>query len=476
MSKKSINDTKIKVCFGLNIAIFVFAFLAFAFLIAKLNPTDVFPNFGVSYLRSFAFIVNILEAIFAIIMIVYTNLYRKKKITEIPHWVYLVNMGLTVLLILNCFVSLLYLAPVCAVIGVYSVEWIFTGTNMIFHIIIPCLVLTQFIFALPNTNIKFKEILYPLGFVGIYAIAYLICGLTHLNPNGSVNLEYDWYAFAHTSAYFYFLAVPAILGVTYAISYLVWYGNKTAVVTKNIIDITLNIVILFMSVVAITWLFYIPIVNPDKGLSQAASVAKRFYYFTNWSLFLIFIASIVHLVYLFRLQFNKIKQIPNWVNCFKLSAVGLSSLVLFFELLIIFPINHFSNGIDQAWRICFGHHLKFSHLLIPMFSLMTYIVVENNSLKRKWCLLAASPIGLYCLIYMINLYAHYGQEWSKDVLWDVYSILKYLNYKVVWLAPILLYGFSFFITWLIWLGSHKIYINVNNIQIEKKQNIKQIKK
>ncbi len=180
---------------------------------------------GPKTFRMFTTQSNIVSGIVAAIIVVFDILILLKKYNEIPNWLKIVKMIATTGVTLTFFVVVFYLGFVAVAQG-YSYFILFRSTNICFHLLTPLSAILSFILFEGRSNIKFKYTFLNMIHMICYAIFYTINVFTHLNRDGSVNKDYDWYYFVLGENWTYIFAVFGILIVTYGIGLALWFTNK----------------------------------------------------------------------------------------------------------------------------------------------------------------------------------------------------------------------------------------------------------
>jgi hypothetical protein len=180
---------------------------------------------GPKTFRMFTTQSNIVSGIVAAIIVVFDILILLKKYNEIPNWLKIVKMIATTGVTLTFFVVVFYLGFVAVAEG-YSYFILFRSTNICFCLLTPISAILSFILFEGRSNIKFKYTFFNMVHMICYAIFYTINVFTHLNSDGSVNKDYDWYYFVLGENWTYIFAVLGILIVTYGIGLVLWFTNK----------------------------------------------------------------------------------------------------------------------------------------------------------------------------------------------------------------------------------------------------------
>ena len=180
---------------------------------------------GPKTFRMFTTQSNIIAGIVATIIVVFDILILLKKRNEIPNWLKILKMISTTGVTLTFFVVVFYLGFVAIAEG-HSYFILFRNTNLFFHFLTPVSSILSFILFEGRSNINFKyTFLNMIHMVG-YTIFYSINVFTHLNADGSVNRNYDWYYFVQGENWTFIFVVLGMLIVTYSIGLGLWFINK----------------------------------------------------------------------------------------------------------------------------------------------------------------------------------------------------------------------------------------------------------
>lgn len=188
----------------------------------------------VSAFRYYTVLSNLFLAITSGIMFVYFILLAKKKVSEIPKWVYIVKLcgvtATTITFLIVVFVLTPGLAMGVNVGEKVTVVFLYTGGNLIFHLITPILAIVSFLLFETRKNIKLPQITFSLIFTGLYEIFYTTDVYLKYLPSSWG--AHDWYGFAGTV-----VPVPVLLilylGLTFLVAWLLWLGNRKIHVLEN---------------------------------------------------------------------------------------------------------------------------------------------------------------------------------------------------------------------------------------------------
>lgn len=148
------------------------------------------------------------------------QIFRGRK-KDIPLAYYVLKMVATVSVSLTFFV-------VFAIFGFMTQGGhipLLQNSNLFFHLILPVISILNFIVFEKTDIIKFKHVFYGLLPTILYEIYYVINILITMK-NGRVSLENDWYYFAQNGLLRAILVAPAMLGITFCLSLIIWKLNK----------------------------------------------------------------------------------------------------------------------------------------------------------------------------------------------------------------------------------------------------------
>ena len=144
---------------------------------------------------------NILIGIISLWLIIYECLLLRKKINKIPECVYILKLIGTAGIMLTFLVTLVFLTPRYGFYAMYN------NSNLFFHLIVPLLALTSYVFFEKHNN-KLKNALYA-----------------HLKTEG-LSYKYDFYGFLGGKMSNIIFALPVIYLITYLISLIIVFLNK----------------------------------------------------------------------------------------------------------------------------------------------------------------------------------------------------------------------------------------------------------
>ena len=185
-------------------------------------------------IRMFTVQSNFISGIVALILVIFEILILLKKKSDLPTWLKKIKMVTTTGVTLTFLVVVFYLGFVAIAEG-YSYFIVFRSTNICFHFLTPVSAILSFILFESTDRINFKYTFFNMIHMVSYTIFYSINVFTHLNSDGSVNRNYDWYYFVLGEKYTFIFVVLGMLLITYGIGFLLWLSNRK--IAKNPIGI-----------------------------------------------------------------------------------------------------------------------------------------------------------------------------------------------------------------------------------------------
>ena len=183
-----------------------------------------FDNMGIRTFCMFTVNSNILAAISSFAIIPYAIDGIRKKEYSLPNWVVIFMMMGTTSVALTFLVSLFILSPVKGFV------LIFTGSRFFLHGVCPILNILAFCLFVTSHKIKFKQSLFALIPVALYAIIYFVMVVVITEANGGWD---DFYGFATRVPVW--LSATVILPLTLGITTLVrlWHNHSFVNRRKN---------------------------------------------------------------------------------------------------------------------------------------------------------------------------------------------------------------------------------------------------
>ena len=211
----------------LNTLIFVlvsFATISMIFNFNIMSRSEEVRAFTAANLSAFKYYTvdsNVFGALVALVYICFEIALAKGKINRIPKILHLLRLAAATGLTLTMLVTAFFLIPQ------FGEHWyiLYIDNNFFFHLTVPLLSIITFIFFEADTDISLKESLFGIITMATYAIFYTINVFAH-SGNGHPLKDYDWYGFLNGKITNAFIAIPAMLLITWLISLGLWIGNR----------------------------------------------------------------------------------------------------------------------------------------------------------------------------------------------------------------------------------------------------------
>lgn len=171
---------------------------------------------GYRLLKFFTLQSNILAGVTSLLYIFY--LVREvKKQKAIPKWVNILRYIASIDLIITFLVVALFLGFI-AEDGYFS---LYLNANFLFHFLVPILTVVSFIFFEKKPVFRFRDTFLGLTHLFLYAIFYTVNVFAHMH-DGVVEIEHDWYAFAHYGTGLMFAFAVGVIGIGYLASFALY--------------------------------------------------------------------------------------------------------------------------------------------------------------------------------------------------------------------------------------------------------------
>lgn len=210
-------DRKQKIALVLNITILALVILGSVLCFAEIQffPTKAYDH-GYRLLKFFTLQSNLLAGIVALTFIIY--LFKEIKTQKkIPFFVHILKYISTIDLVITFLVVALFLGFI-AEDGYFS---LYLNANFLFHFAIPVLDFVGFVFFEEKPRFRFRYTFLGLTHLFLYSIFYMINVFVHLH-NGIVEIEHDWYAFAHFGIGLMFAFAVGVIGIGYLTSFALY--------------------------------------------------------------------------------------------------------------------------------------------------------------------------------------------------------------------------------------------------------------
>ena len=158
---------------------------------------------------------------------------------------------------------------------------------------------------------------------------------------------------------------------------------------------------------------------------------KQFLYYTQWSNYLLFLITIVHLICLLRERGKRGKRMPVWVEKCRYYATCLTTVTFLVTVCILIPwYGHPEFFLLQS-------NCLFQHLLCPILAIASLPLLRK--VRKQDCLIAVIPTLLYGIVFYTLNYLRivdgpypfmkvHDQPWYMSVLW--FLVLLVVAYGV----------------------------------------------
>lgn len=207
--------------------------------------------------------------------------------------------------------------------------------------------------------------------------------------------------------------------------------------SKYKISLILNIIIVMMVMIASIMMFTGFRFMPGKIILESNKLGM-FKFFTVDSNLLMGIISLIFATYEIRLLKGSIDEIPRYMYILKLMAT--TSVTLTF--LVVFA--YLGPFVGNIYLMILNSNLFF-HLLVPLFSMITFIFFErNNKMLFKYSFYGLIPIIMYGLYYLINVLVHMDNGIVSPV-YDFYHFVQNGVWAAIVVVPVMFiisYGIS----------------------------------
>ena len=180
------------------------------------------------------------------------------------------------------------------------------------------------------------------------------------------------------------------------------------------ISLILNTIIVVLVTIGTIFMFTGIKFMPDATLLEASKV-EMFKFYTVDSNILIGIISLILVIYEIKLLNKKIDKIPNKIYLFKF--IGTAGITLTFIVTAIFLAPQY--GLYSMYN----NNNLFFHLIVPLLSIISYIVFEKHNNKYKYAYLGILPMFIYSIFYTSNILIHLDND-GLTFKYDFYGFLN----------------------------------------------------
>ncbi len=213
----------LKRAYKMNICIFLLELFSVLWMFSGLRlpgTGDALTAERMAMFKFFTIDSNILMGIISLIVAIQQKRVLSEKVKELHKgYTVLALMG-TVGVTLTMIVTVFYLAPT------FENGWFvcFNNSNFFLHLINPLASILAFTMFEKSTKLKFKDTLWGLLPLCLYAIFYVSNAAVH-SENGIVNPGYDFYGFFIFGLKSGFIVLPLIILITFGLSVCLYRLN-----------------------------------------------------------------------------------------------------------------------------------------------------------------------------------------------------------------------------------------------------------
>lgn len=210
---------------------------------------------------------------------------------------------------------------------------------------------------------------------------------------------------------------------------------------KYKISFILNIIIVIMVIGASIMMFTGFRFMPGKIILESNKLGM-FKFFTVDSNLFMGIISLIFAIFEIRLLKGSINEIPKYMYILKLMATTSVTLTFIVVFAYLGPL------VGNIYLMILNSNLFF-HLLVPVFSMITFIFFErNNKMSFKYSFYGLIPVIMYGLYYLINVLIHMDNGivlpeydfyyfvqngiWTAIVVVPVMFIISYTISLILW--------------------------------------------
>ena len=210
---------------------------------------------------------------------------------------------------------------------------------------------------------------------------------------------------------------------------------------KYKISLILNIIIFMMVICASIMMFTGFRFMPGEIILESNKLGM-FKFFTVDSNLFMGVISLIFAIFEIRLLKGSINEIPKYMYILKLMATTSVTLTFIVVFAYLGPL------VGNIYLMILNSNLFF-HLLVPVFSMITFIFFErNNKMSFKYSFYGLIPVIMYGLYYLINVLIHMDNGivlpeydfyyfvqngiWTAIVVVPVMFIISYIISLILW--------------------------------------------
>ncbi len=174
---------------------------------------------------------------------------------------------------------------------------------------------------------------------------------------------------------------------------------------------------------------------PDETLLELTKM-EMFKFYTVDSNILMGIMALIMIIYERKLIKKEIKEIPGFV--YLLKFIGTSAITLTFVVTLFFL------SPQYGFYAMYNNNNLFFHLIIPLLSIITYVIYEKHDIKYKYAFLGIIPMFIYSIYYASMIFIHLN-DGGLTFKYDFYGFLAG-NINNVYIVLPVIYLFSYLVS------------------------------
>jgi len=211
--------------------------------------------------------------------------------------------------------------------------------------------------------------------------------------------------------------------------------------SKYKISLILNIIIVIIVIGASIMMFTGFRFMPGEIILESNKLGM-FKFFTVDSNLFMGIISLIFAIYEIRLLKGCIDEIPRYMYILKLMATTSVTLTFIVVFAYLGPL------VGNIYLMILNSNLFF-HLLVPLFSMFTFIFFErNNKMPLKYSFYGLIPVIMYGLYYLINVLIHMNNGIVSPV-YDFYYFVQNGIWTAIIVVPVM-FIISHIISLILW--------------------------
>ena len=186
----------------------------------------------------------------------------------------------------------------------------------------------------------------------------------------------------------------------------------------------------------------------DKILDVSSIEAFKF--FTVDSNVFLGVISLIYAYYDFKILKNKINEIPEIIKILKHTATVGVVLTFLTTVLYLAPFS------GHSYFLFFKNSNLFFHLIIPILSIVAYLLFEKEPKNKNTIYVGMIPMALYSVFYVSNYIINYDASNPKINDWYGFVKNSFLNAT---LSILIMFFLTFLISYFLFKINKKLSID-----------------